>query len=236
MITNHTKPMEPALTRKDLSSACTHDLIPWIHSFLVAVFVGLRDMDTGKPLKSCLKKVSNIDGKILGKDGKPMKVVRNVQTNATVSSGVSSGFSDMNQSECAAPIQNVEYHATSSQDEHQHQSNNSNNDQVMQGSTDGIMNNSVNGTKQLFTSIFKATIATKIVLLNEMKNDEAVQGTNVAIHLPVAEEISNRFQNTLYGYFIGKRLAFPLVENYVKNAWAKFDLERSMLVNSFFFF
>ncbi|GKE14735.1 RNA-directed DNA polymerase, eukaryota, reverse transcriptase zinc-binding domain protein, partial [Tanacetum coccineum] len=113
-------------------------------------------------------------------DGKPMKVVRNVQTNATVSSGVSSGFSDMNRSECAAPIQNVEYHATSSQDEHQHQSNNSNNDQVMQGYTNGIMNNSVNGTKQSFTSIFKATIATKIVLLTEIKNDEVVQVSSEA--------------------------------------------------------
>ncbi|GKA47142.1 reverse transcriptase domain-containing protein [Tanacetum coccineum] len=33
-----------------------------------------------------------------------------------------------------------------------------------------------------------------------------------------------------------ERLAFPVVENYVKNAWAKFGLERTMLTNGFFFF
>nr|GEY95222.1 hypothetical protein [Tanacetum cinerariifolium] len=37
---------------------------------------------------------------------------------------------------------------------------------------------------------------------------------------PVKKEVSSRFANTLYGYFIGKRLAFPLVENYVKNTKA----------------
>ncbi|GJU08067.1 putative ribonuclease H-like domain-containing protein [Tanacetum coccineum] len=42
--------------------------------------------------------------------------------------------------------------------------------------------------------------------------------------------------NTLYGYFIGKRLAFPVVENYVKNAWQKFGLERVMLTHGFFIF
>ncbi|GJX23787.1 hypothetical protein Tco_0228232 [Tanacetum coccineum] len=71
--------------------------------------------------------------------------------------------------------------------------------------------------------------ANKAVRLTEMKNNEAIQGSNVAIPLAVVEEISNRFENTLCGYFIGKRLAFPLVENYVKNSWAKFGLERLML-------
>ncbi|GJY72780.1 zinc knuckle CX2CX4HX4C containing protein [Tanacetum coccineum] len=35
---------------------------------------------------------------------------------------------------------------------------------------------------------------------------------------------------------IGKRLAFLIVENYVKNAWTKFRIERVMLQNEFFFF
>nr|GFB23689.1 RNA-directed DNA polymerase, eukaryota, reverse transcriptase zinc-binding domain protein [Tanacetum cinerariifolium] len=65
---------------------------------------------------------------------------------------------------------------------------------------------------------------------------EFVQGANVAIPLADAEEVSQRFENTLYGYFIGKRLAFTLVETYVKNAWAKFGLEQTMLTNGFFFF
>ncbi|GJY25818.1 RNA-directed DNA polymerase, eukaryota, reverse transcriptase zinc-binding domain protein [Tanacetum coccineum] len=47
---------------------------------------------------------------------------------------------------------------------------------------------------------------------------------------------SSRFDNTLYGYFIGPKLAFPLVENYVKNTWAKFGLKRIQLQEEFFLF
>ncbi|GKA68734.1 hypothetical protein Tco_0768651, partial [Tanacetum coccineum] len=50
------------------------------------------------------------------------------------------------------------------------------------------------------------------------------------------KEVSACFDNTLYGYFVGKRLTFPLVENYVKNTWIKYGLERVMNKNGFFFF
>ncbi|GKD82380.1 zinc knuckle CX2CX4HX4C containing protein, partial [Tanacetum coccineum] len=46
----------------------------------------------------------------------------------------------------------------------------------------------------------------------------------------------NPVSNTLYGFFIGKRLAFPLVENYVKNTWAKYGLKRIQLHDDFFLF
>ncbi|GKA83517.1 zinc knuckle CX2CX4HX4C containing protein, partial [Tanacetum coccineum] len=91
------------------------------------------------------------------------------------------------------------------------------------------------GMKQSFASIFKTQSVSKSVRLTTMTS-EFVQGANVAIPLAAVEEVSQRFENTLYGYFIGKRLAFPLVETYVKNALAKFGLERTMLTNGFFFF
>ncbi|GJW77890.1 hypothetical protein Tco_0139572 [Tanacetum coccineum] len=95
------------------------------------------------------------------------------------------------------------------------------------------------GDVNSFASLLKnpnLAAATKAVRLKVMNNSELVQGANVAISLAAMEEVSNRFENTLYGYFIGHRLAFPLVENYVKNAWAKYGLERSMLKKGFFFF
>ncbi|GKA66743.1 putative RNA-directed DNA polymerase, partial [Tanacetum coccineum] len=58
----------------------------------------------------------------------------------------------------------------------------------------------------------------------------------VAIPLEAVKEVSSCFDNTLYGYFVGKCLAFPLVENYVKNTWIKYGLERVMNKNGFFFF
>ncbi|GKB87847.1 zinc knuckle CX2CX4HX4C containing protein [Tanacetum coccineum] len=50
------------------------------------------------------------------------------------------------------------------------------------------------------------------------------------------DEIKARFVNTLYGFPVGKRLAFPMVENYVKYAWAKYGLKRVMMHHGFFMF
>ncbi|GJW62190.1 zinc knuckle CX2CX4HX4C containing protein [Tanacetum coccineum] len=76
----------------------------------------------------------------------------------------------------------------------------------------------------------------KTIKIMELHNDEAVVGAVVAIPFAAVEEVRNKFANTLYGYFTGKRPAFLLVEKYVKNTWAKFGLERVMLRNGFFLF
>ncbi|GJY95469.1 zinc knuckle CX2CX4HX4C containing protein [Tanacetum coccineum] len=87
-----------------------------------------------------------------------------------------------------------------------------------------------------FASILQDKSPKKTVKISELHNDEIFEGTDLAIPLVAIEKVSIRFVNTLYGYFIGKRLAFPIVENYVKNTCAKFSLERVMLQNGFFFF
>ncbi|GJY27843.1 zinc knuckle CX2CX4HX4C containing protein [Tanacetum coccineum] len=74
------------------------------------------------------------------------------------------------------------------------------------------------------------------VYLTEQNNEVDIVGANVAIPQATMDMISARFDNTLYGYFIGKRLAFPVVENYVKHIWAKYGLERVMLHQGFFLF
>ncbi|GKA63014.1 zinc knuckle CX2CX4HX4C containing protein [Tanacetum coccineum] len=93
------------------------------------------------------------------------------------------------------------------------------------------------GTKLIsFTFIFKEQTNKKTVKLYALCNDEIVNGADVAIPLVAIKEVSTLFANTLYGYFIGKRLAFPIVEDYVKNAWEKYGIERVMLHDGFFFF
>ncbi|GKC81284.1 zinc knuckle CX2CX4HX4C containing protein [Tanacetum coccineum] len=87
-----------------------------------------------------------------------------------------------------------------------------------------------------FALVIQNQSAIKMVKIKELRNDEKVEGAAVAIPLSAVEEVSAHFSNTLYGYFIGKRLAFPLVENYVKNSWAKFGLKRVMLDEGFFLF
>ncbi|GKE70138.1 copia protein, partial [Tanacetum coccineum] len=44
--------------------------------------------------------------------------------------------------------------------------------------------------------------------------------------------IGERFANTAYGFFLGKRVAYPVVANYVRHTWGKYDLVKSMLNSS----
>ncbi|GJZ66006.1 zinc knuckle CX2CX4HX4C containing protein [Tanacetum coccineum] len=66
--------------------------------------------------------------------------------------------------------------------------------------------------------------------------DPVFDGDNISIPRKVVEKVSTRFEHTLYGYFIGKRMAFPVVEYYARNNWAKHGLKRIMMNNKGFFF
>ncbi|GJT10159.1 zinc knuckle CX2CX4HX4C containing protein [Tanacetum coccineum] len=66
--------------------------------------------------------------------------------------------------------------------------------------------------------------------------DPVYDGVNISIPRKVIEKVSTCFEHTLYGYFIGKRLAFPVVEYYARNNWGKHGLKRIMMNNKGFFF
>nr|GEV24824.1 hypothetical protein [Tanacetum cinerariifolium] len=70
-----------------------------------------------------------------------------------------------------------------------------------------------------FASTLKHKV-NRVAHIVELRNDERVEGAAVTLHLAAIEEVSSRFANTLYGYFVGKHLAYQLVENYVKNVCA----------------
>ena len=60
---------------------------------------------------------------------------------------------------------------------------------------------------------------------------------DLSVPMKVVEEVNSRFDNTLYGYFLGKRIAFPVVDYYVRNAWAKYGIQKVMMnAKGFFFF
>ncbi|GJV68900.1 putative reverse transcriptase domain-containing protein [Tanacetum coccineum] len=44
--------------------------------------------------------------------------------------------------------------------------------------------------------------------------------------------ISERFSNTVYDFFLGKRVAYLVVANYVRNTWGKYTMVKSMLNSS----
>ncbi|GKC90157.1 hypothetical protein Tco_1150806, partial [Tanacetum coccineum] len=66
--------------------------------------------------------------------------------------------------------------------------------------------------------------------------DPVFDGVNISIPRKVVKKVSTRFEHTLYGYFIGKRMAFLVVEYYARNNWAKHGLKRIMMNNKGFFF
>ncbi|KAI3802202.1 hypothetical protein L1987_30332 [Smallanthus sonchifolius] len=75
------------------------------------------------------------------------------------------------------------------------------------------------------------------VNFRHMESSDKVDGVDVVIPLSSVKEVNDRFANTLYGYFLGKRLAYPVVDYFVKNNWAKYGLSRLMMnAKGFFFF
>ncbi|GKB65092.1 hypothetical protein Tco_0921278 [Tanacetum coccineum] len=55
----------------------------------------------------------------------------------------------------------------------------------------------------------------------EVGDIEESYGSGVDVVVPVESirAISTRFANTVYGFFLGKRVAYPVVANYVRNTW-----------------
>ncbi|GJY28796.1 ATPase, F1/V1/A1 complex, alpha/beta subunit [Tanacetum coccineum] len=65
---------------------------------------------------------------------------------------------------------------------------------------------------------------------------KVVERAKVKIPKASILDVHSKFGFSLYGYFVGKRVAFPVVENYIKNAWKKFGLVRVIMNSRGFFF
>ncbi|GJT78386.1 retrotransposon protein, putative, ty1-copia subclass [Tanacetum coccineum] len=79
-----------------------------------------------------------------------------------------------------------------------------------------------------------ANIAEKdTIVVSTPAVDEPIDATvDVVVPVESIRAISARFANTVYGFFLGKRVAYPVVANYVRNTWGKFGLVRSMFSSS----
>ncbi|GJV54641.1 zinc knuckle CX2CX4HX4C containing protein [Tanacetum coccineum] len=109
-------------------------------------------------------------------------------------------------------------------------------DEIFGGANHGSQHGVINKGGNSFASVLQAKSNKKVVKIQELRNENIVEGAAVAIPFEAMEEVKSRFSNTLYGFFIGKRLVFPLVENYVKNTWAKYGLKRIQFHDDFFLF
>ncbi|GJY96276.1 hypothetical protein Tco_0512637 [Tanacetum coccineum] len=63
-------------------------------------------------------------------------------------------------------------------------------------------------------------------------------GIGMDVHVPKesVSVVTERLNNTIYEFFLGKRVAYLVVENYVKNTWVKFGIVKSMMIKDMHFF
>ncbi|GKA54149.1 hypothetical protein Tco_0753098 [Tanacetum coccineum] len=144
-----------------------------------------RESSRSKAFRSCLKatKIHNIDGKILGKDGKPMQPIRKVQNPGT---------------------------------------------NAMK-SPDTVVNTSSIPQPKSFVSTLNAEKKTSKINFGVLFNEDHVDNANFVLLVENVEIAHNRFANSLVVLFVGKSVAFPLVQNYVINTWSKFGFQKVML-------
>ncbi|GJY19583.1 hypothetical protein Tco_0391074 [Tanacetum coccineum] len=144
-----------------------------------------------------LQKIKSMDGKILGKDGEPTIAQRCVRFSNTNKKETWDGaqVANIGVMETAVPLTNI--HTS-------HVSTVSNMDvhSVHQNET------KYEGVTELNLGVIHVAIKEGVVVRPFMNMD-------------AVDEIRARLVNTLYGSSVGKRLAFPMVKNYVKHAWAK---------------
>nr|GEV74883.1 hypothetical protein [Tanacetum cinerariifolium] len=74
------------------------------------------------------------------------------------------------------------------------------------------------------------------VNLSMLVNDVVIPGADIALPSDAVDEKANKFANTLYGYFIGRRHAFPIVDSYGRCFYTRVLIEvcaKHALVESF---
>ena len=64
----------------------------------------------------------------------------------------------------------------------------------------------------------------------------ASSGPDVVVSRDSVNMVHERFCNIVYGFFLGKRVSYPVVENYVMNTWSKFGLVKYMMNSNEVFF
>ncbi|KAJ0762611.1 putative transcription factor interactor and regulator CCHC(Zn) family [Helianthus annuus] len=75
------------------------------------------------------------------------------------------------------------------------------------------------------------------VNFRSLNSNVSLDGVDVVLPIDSVRQVNNRLANTLYGYFLGDRIAYPVVEYFVRTNWKKHGLQKTMMnSNGFFFF
>ncbi|GJZ98773.1 retrovirus-related pol polyprotein from transposon TNT 1-94 [Tanacetum coccineum] len=87
-----------------------------------------------------------------------------------------------------------------------------------------------------FANILSNDKPIKKINFRTFRSAEQLEDTDFVLPIEAISVVKNKFANSLVGFFVGKSVAFPLVQNYVTNMWAKFGFQRVMRDNDEFFY
>ncbi|GJS03919.1 hypothetical protein Tco_0320427 [Tanacetum coccineum] len=172
-------------------------------------------------LRSCLAtRIKNIDGKIMGKDGKPMRTAtRNVHFHNDKDESLVHGAS-------SDPVQDVDSRSVSDSATH----DGSSQDKPIENPNFVSLNTSY------FVDVLNSNKESRKLKFKALLNPEQVANADFVLPLATLTAAQQRYANSLIGYFVRKNVAFPLVQNYVTNTWGKFRFQKVIKDEDDFFF
>ncbi|GJW73854.1 retrovirus-related pol polyprotein from transposon TNT 1-94 [Tanacetum coccineum] len=88
-----------------------------------------------------------------------------------------------------------------------------------------------NGSPTMASALNANPLNSERINFRLLLNEEKVESYDCVLPQDVADVVKTRYENTLVGYFLGKSLAFPIVQNYVNNVWSNFGLQKLMKTN-----
>ncbi|GJR48183.1 hypothetical protein Tco_1316286 [Tanacetum coccineum] len=168
-----------------------------------------KDGTNGPLLSDLAKRVKNINGKILGRDGKPLLPYRCVK--GKVSPSVS--------------VDDVDVVKVNTKDDCEVGCSNS-------ASIDSVNNHGAADVPSESSNIPTIDVGSEVMGVNIPAAKEDVVDLSLAdviIPQEKLDTLSTRLENSLYGYFVGQRPAFPVVQNYVQNVWRKYGFMHVMV-------
>ncbi|GJZ60089.1 putative reverse transcriptase domain-containing protein [Tanacetum coccineum] len=196
----------------------------------------------GSVFSNLARKITNIDRKMIGKDGKPLRVVRRVVFQEPISVAE---VSEADQA-CVQNVSNTPSHpvvdksverivedVSTDVDVSDALRSDCNND-GSSGEAANIDKNAasgnVNGISQQkegsFASLLRPKEVTNKLRFRTLVNKEKVECFDCVLPKAAANLVKSRYENSIVGFFVGKDPTFPVVQNYVLNIWSKFGFEK----------
>ncbi|GJU07090.1 retrovirus-related pol polyprotein from transposon TNT 1-94, partial [Tanacetum coccineum] len=87
-----------------------------------------------------------------------------------------------------------------------------------------------------FAKVVNSEKPSKKSMFRTLINSEHVENVDFVLPLATLTAAQQRCANSLVGYFVGKNVAFPLVQNYVTTTWGKFGFQKVIKDEDGFFY